>query len=78
MSKTQMENEKLYQGTMIITKKLLNEGVIDKEEYCEIDTKFREKYDVSFSTLLDIIKIEWRIKRYVMSDYCEELQEYKI
>ena len=41
MSKTQMENEKLYQGTMIITKKLLNEGVIDKEEYCEIDTKFR-------------------------------------
>ena len=25
----------------------------------------------------DIIKIEWRVKRYVMSVYCEELQEYK-
>ena len=44
---------------------------------------FEQKYEIKSQIYVakrergDIIKIEWRVKRYVMSVYCEELQEYK-
>ena len=57
MSNKQMENEKLYQATMTIAKRLLKEGVIDRKEYCQIDTKFKKQYAVSFSTLFTDIDL---------------------
>lgn len=44
---------------------------------------FEQKYETKSQIYIaklemrNIIKVEWRVKRYVMSVYCEELQEYK-
>ena len=51
MSKEQMQREKLYQATMCMVKRLLGLEIISKEEYAEIDTKMREKYEPSLGTL---------------------------
>lgn len=51
MSKEQMKQEKLYQITMSIAKKMLDDGLITKEEYTIIDTKMQEKYQPTFGTL---------------------------
>ncbi len=51
MSKEQMQREKLYQTTMCIAKRLLGLGLISREEYAEIDTKMRGKYEPSLGTL---------------------------
>lgn len=42
MSKEQMRQEKLYQATMSMVRKMLAEGLITEEEYRQIDTMFLE------------------------------------
>lgn len=55
MSKEEFRNEKLYQTTMHLARKMLEEGVVSEEEYRRIDTIFLEKYKPVFGTLfLDI------------------------
>ena len=51
MSKEQMTNEKLYQATMSMVRRMLAEGLITEEEYRQIDTMFLEKYHPLFGTL---------------------------
>ena len=51
MTKEQFHNEKMYQSTMIIARKLLEQGAMTRNEYDEIDTIFTEKYHPSLGTL---------------------------
>ena len=55
MSKEQMRQEKLYQATMSMVRKMLAEGLITEEEYRQIDTMFLEKYHPLFGTLFSEI-----------------------
>ena len=57
MSKEEMRNEKLYQTTMHMVKKLLENGTITAEEYRQIDTIFLEKYHPIFGALLSDISL---------------------
>lgn len=52
MSSEELRNEKMYQTTMSIAKKMLDQGIICREEYGQIDTIFREKYRPSLGSLL--------------------------
>lgn len=45
------QNELMYQATMNIARKMLEDGLITAEEYGQIDTMFREKYAPVFGTL---------------------------
>ena len=60
MSDEQMKNEMLYQGTMSIAKNLLKQGTISEEEYRQIDTMFREKYEPKIGTLFVDLEPEQR------------------
>ena len=51
MSKEDFKNEKLYQTTMHIARKMLKSGLISEEEYRQIDTIFTEKYQPTLGTL---------------------------
>lgn len=51
MTKKDFKNEKLYQTTMSVAKKMLSEGLITEEEYRQIDTIFIGKYRPVFGTL---------------------------
>ena len=51
MSKEEFRNEKLYQTTMHLARKMLEEGIISEEEYRQIDTIFTEKYKPTLGTL---------------------------
>ena len=51
----QMRQEKLYQVTMSMVRKMLAEGLITEEEYRQIDTMFLEKYHPLFGTLFSEI-----------------------
>lgn len=55
MGKEDFKNEKLYQTTMSMARKMLSEGLITEEEYCRIDTIFLEKYRPIFGTLFSDI-----------------------
>ncbi|MBD5536263.1 MAG: hypothetical protein HDQ99_11510 [Lachnospiraceae bacterium] len=57
MSKEEFRNEKLYQTTMHLARKMLEEGIISKEEYRQIDTIFLEKYKPVFGTLFSDISL---------------------
>ena len=57
MSKEEFRNEKMYQATMNIARKMLTEGIISEEEYCQIDTIFKEKYSPIFGTLFSDISL---------------------
>ena len=57
MSKEEFRNEKLYQTTMHLASKMLDEGIISEEEYRQIDTSFLEKYKPVFGTLLSDISL---------------------
>ena len=57
VTKEQYEQEKKYLVTMNMAKKLLEKGVISDEEYRQIDTKFQQKYGVTFSTLFTTIDL---------------------
>ena len=53
--KEQMRQEKLYQATMSMVRKMLAEGLITEEEYRQIDTMFLAKYRPLFGTLFSEI-----------------------
>ena len=57
MSKEEFRNEKLYQTTMHLVRKMLSEGIISEDEYCQIDTIFLEKYRPVFGTLFSDIRL---------------------
>lgn len=38
MSESEMQNEKLYQATMAMTRSMLNRGLITEDEYRQIDS----------------------------------------
>ena len=62
MSKEDFRNEKLYQTTMHLARKMLEEGIISEEEYRQIDTIFLEKYKPVFGTLFSDISLTWRCR----------------
>ena len=55
MSKEDMRNEKLYQTTMHIARKMLAEGIITETEYRRVDKIFLEKYKPLFGALFSDI-----------------------
>ncbi|MEE3451646.1 MAG: SHOCT domain-containing protein [Acutalibacteraceae bacterium] len=55
LSKKEFMNEKLYQTTMFIARKMLKEDIITENEYHQIDTMFTEKYSPIFGTLFSDI-----------------------
>ncbi|MCD8111127.1 MAG: hypothetical protein LUE14_13780 [Clostridiales bacterium] len=57
MSKEEFKNEKLYQTTMHLVRKMLSEGIISEDEYRQIDTIFLEKYRPVFGTLFSDIRL---------------------
>lgn len=57
MSKEEFRNEKLYQTTMHLARKMLEEGIISEEEHRQIDTIFLKKYNPVFGTLLSDISL---------------------
>lgn len=67
MSKEDFKNEKLYQTTMSMARKMLSEGLITEEEYCRIDTIFLEKYRPVFGTLFSDISLTSGLKRVMYS-----------
>ena len=57
MSKEEFRNEKLYQTTMHLVRKMVGEDIISEEEYRQIDTIFLEKYKPVFGTLFSDISL---------------------
>ena len=57
MSKEEFRNEKLYQTTMHLARKMLEEGVVSEEEYRRINTIFLDKYKPVFGTLFSDISL---------------------
>lgn len=57
MSNEQFQNDKKYQGTMAIARNLLKQGIITKEEYEEIDTKYKAKYSPILGSILADIEL---------------------
>ena len=57
MSKEEFRNEKLYQTTMHLARKMLEDGIISEEEYRQIDTIFLEKYKPGFGRLFSDISL---------------------
>ena len=51
MTKEEFRNEKLYQTTMHIARKMLKNGLISKEEYRQAEKIFREKYNPVIGSL---------------------------
>jgi hypothetical protein len=49
------QNEKMYQTTMHIVRKLMQDGVISEEEYRRIDAVFLKKYQPFFGSLFSDI-----------------------
>lgn len=52
MTAGEFEREKQYQTVMHFVRKLLEEGLISKEEYCQIDTRNLEKWEPKTGSLL--------------------------
>lgn len=63
----QFQNEKLYQTTMFMARKLLYEGVISEEEYRQIDTIFTKKYQPTLGTLFSDFRLTSAPKRGIYS-----------
>ena len=57
MSEEQMKNEKLYQATMSMVRRMLENGIINEQEYRQIDTIFLEKYHPIFGTIFSDISL---------------------
>ena len=67
MNKTDFKNEKLYQTTMCLARKLFLEGIISDKEYRQIDTIFLDKYKPIFGTLFSDIELTSEPKRVIDS-----------
>ena len=50
----------MYQVTMSILKKMFHEKLISEDEYRQIDTMFREKYEPKIGTLFVDLEPEQR------------------
>ena len=46
-----LQNELMYQMTMSIARRMFSEGLMTEDEYRQIDTMFREKYQPKIGTL---------------------------
>lgn len=57
MNEETFRDEKLYQTTMLLARKMLREGIISEVEYRQIDTIFLEKYRPVFGTLFSDIAL---------------------
>lgn len=44
MTDEEFGREKRYQAVMHFVRKMLSEGIITEEEYCQIDTNFQQKF----------------------------------
>ena len=53
MSKEEFRNEKLYQTTMHIVRKLMQDGIISADEYSQVDAVFLKKYKPLFGALFN-------------------------
>ena len=51
MTKEQFHNEKMYQATMGMVRRMLSEGIISEEEYHRMDKIFLEKYRPVIGTI---------------------------
>ena len=60
MTEEQFKAEKLYQTTMNVAGRMLSQGLISEEEYCQIDTIFLEKYRPVFGTLFSAMSLTSR------------------
>lgn len=60
MTEEQFRAEKLYQTTMNMARRMLSQRLVSKEEYCQIDTIFLEKYRPVFGTLFSAMTLTSR------------------
>lgn len=67
MDKQEFRNEKLYQTTMLMARKMHSDGIISDKEYGQIDTIFREKYRPTLGTLFADISLTSEAKRVMYS-----------
>lgn len=67
MNRAEFKNEKLYQTTMSLARKMLFDGIISEKEYCQIDTIFTDKYKPIFGTLFAEIPLTSDPKRVIYS-----------
>ncbi|OFV69166.1 MULTISPECIES: SHOCT domain-containing protein [Acetobacterium] len=51
MTKDQLEQEKNYRISVILSKELMSKGLITKEEFDRLDTMLLEKYQPIISSL---------------------------
>ena len=51
MTKQEAKREQHYQITMSIASDMLKKGLIDDADYCQFETKMREKYKPEFSEI---------------------------
>ena len=57
MSKEEGRREIVYQMTMTAARKMLEEGVVTREEYEKFDTNMRQKYEPIFGSLFTDINL---------------------
>ena len=57
MNKKEGRREIVFQMTMSAARKMLEQGLISKEEYEEFDTKMQQKYRPIFGSLLSDISL---------------------
>ena len=57
MTEKEARNDRIYQWTMCLARKLLHSGAISKAQYNEFDTKMRAKYPPVFGTLFSEIPL---------------------
>lgn len=51
MTKEQFHNEKMYQATMGMVRRMLSDGIISEAEYRKVDEMFLEKYHPILGTV---------------------------
>ena len=59
MTKEEFHNEKMYQATMSIARKMLNQGVITEEEYGEVEAVFLKKYRPVLGRIFSDISVDF-------------------
>ena len=55
-----LQNELMYQMTMSIARRMFSERLMTEDEYRQIDTMFREKYQPKIGTLFVDLPAEQR------------------
>ena len=58
MTEREFRDEKVYQVTMSLARKLLSDGAITEGDYRAFDTKMREKYQPVFGSIFSDIKLK--------------------